>query len=61
MKRSVSVSLLALAFGSALVVAADVKFTSTWKSMDAGAVSFAGKKVAALVISKDDCGWREER
>jgi hypothetical protein len=50
----VSVSLLALAFGSALVVAADVKFTSTWKSMDAGAVSFAGKKVAALVISKDD-------
>ena len=34
--------------------AASVKFTSTWKSPDAGSVSFAGKKVAALVISKDE-------
>ena len=33
---------------------AAVKFTSTFKSIDAGAVSFAGKKVAALVISNDD-------
>jgi hypothetical protein len=29
------------------------KFTSTWKSPDAAGVSFAGKKVAALVISDD--------
>lgn len=33
---------------------AAIKFTSTFKSLDAGAVSFAGKKVAALVISNDD-------
>jgi hypothetical protein len=35
-------------------LSAAIKFTSTWKSPDAGTVSFAGKKVAALVISKDD-------
>src|SRR4029450_4854132 len=35
-------------------LAADVKFKSTWKSMDAGQVSFAGKKVAALVMTDDD-------
>ena len=35
-------------------LAAAIKFTSTFKSMDAGGVNFAGKKVAALVISNDD-------
>jgi hypothetical protein len=35
-------------------LAAAVEFTSTWKSPDAGSVSFAGKRVAALVISQDD-------
>ena len=35
-------------------LAADVKFKSTWKSMEAGQVSFAGKKVAALVMTDDD-------
>src|SRR6185436_10453453 len=35
-------------------LSAAVRFTSTFKSLDAGAVSFAGKKVAALVISNDD-------
>lgn len=30
------------------------KFTSVWKSPEAGQVSFAGKKVAALVITGDD-------
>jgi hypothetical protein len=39
---------------SAAMLSADIKFTSTYKSMDAGTVSFAGKKVAALVISQDD-------
>jgi hypothetical protein len=29
-------------------------FTSAWRSPDAGSVSFAGKKVAALVIAQDD-------
>jgi len=34
--------------------AAAVKFTSTWKSPDASAVNFAGRKVAALIISQDE-------
>jgi hypothetical protein len=38
----------------AAVLSADIKFTSTYKSMNAGTVNFAGKKVAALVISQDD-------
>jgi hypothetical protein len=38
----------------AALVAADVKFKSTWKWMDAGQVNFAGKKVAALVMTDDD-------
>jgi hypothetical protein len=36
------------------VLSAKIDFTSTWKWMDASTVSFAGKKVAALVISQDD-------
>ena len=52
MKRTVLV-LVAIAT-SATALSASIKFTSTWKSMDAGTVTFAGKKVAALVISKDD-------
>ena len=34
-------------------LSAAVKFTSTFKSLDAGGTSFALKKVAALVISND--------
>ena len=36
------------------VLAADVKFTSTFKSIDAGTITFFGKKVAALVITNDN-------
>jgi hypothetical protein len=36
------------------LLSAAPKFTSVWRSSDAGSVSFAGKKVAALVISQDD-------
>ena len=36
------------------VLSAKIDFTSTWKWMDASTISFAGKKVAALVISQDD-------
>jgi hypothetical protein len=36
------------------LVAAAPTFTSVWKSPEAGSVSLAGKKVAALVISQDD-------
>jgi len=36
------------------LLSAAPKFTSVWKSPDAGQVTFAGKKVAALVIAQDD-------
>ena len=36
------------------LVSAAPKFTSAWRSSEAGLVSFAGKKVAALVISQDE-------
>ena len=39
---------------AASLIAADVKFTSTWKGKEAAGTSFAGKKVAALVISQDE-------
>jgi hypothetical protein len=39
---------------AAAAVADAAKFKSTWKAPDAGIVGFAGKKVAALVISKDE-------
>jgi hypothetical protein len=42
---------LTLAGGS---LGAKTKFLSVWKSADAATVSFAGQKVAALVIDKDD-------
>ena len=52
MKRLVVTAVAMVA--SATVLSAAIKFTSTWKSMDAGTVNFASKKVAALVISSDD-------
>ena len=45
---------LAATLAAVTLVSAAPKFTSVWKSPDAGTVSFAGKKVAALVISQDD-------
>jgi len=42
---------------STVVIARGPKFTSTWKSPEASTTSFAGKKVAALIIS-DDQGLR---
>jgi hypothetical protein len=38
---------------SAVLLAAAPKFVSTWKAPDASKVTFAGKKVAALVMSDD--------
>jgi hypothetical protein len=52
MKRPILAVMAVVA--AATVLSAEIKFTSTWKSMNAGTVSFAGKKVAALVISRDD-------
>ena len=37
-----------------VLVSAAPKFSSVWKSPDAGSVSFAGKKVAALVMTSDE-------
>ena len=51
MKR-LACSCVCVAFVTAL--SAKVTFTSTWKWMDAGTVTLAGKKVAALVMSQDD-------
>jgi hypothetical protein len=53
MHRTLPVTLAVSGLAVALL-SADVKFTSAWRSSEAGTVSFAGKKVAALVISADD-------
>jgi len=55
MARSVQTTLTTVAIGLAAVatLSADIKFMSTFKSMDAGGTSFVGKKVGALVISND--------
>jgi hypothetical protein len=55
MRRALRTTLTTTAIGLTTVAAlsAAVKFTSTFKSLDAGATRFAGKKVAALVISND--------
>jgi hypothetical protein len=45
---------LAAMVASVAVLLAAPKFTSVWKSPDAGTVTFAGKKVAGLVITQDD-------
>jgi hypothetical protein len=47
-------SVIAASMGVTAVLIAAPKFTSVWKSPDAEQVSFAGKKVAGLVITKDD-------
>jgi len=45
---------LVIALMALTTISAAVKFTSTFKSLDASSVSLAGKKVAALVISGDE-------
>ena len=45
---------LAVAAALSVSLAAKTKFSSVWQSPDAATMSFAGKKVAALVIDKDD-------
>lgn len=53
MKRLLPATFAAAVAAVALLSAAP-KFTSVWKSPEAASVSFAGKKVAALVIAQDD-------
>jgi hypothetical protein len=45
---------VAIVVAAAMTISAAVTFITTFKSLDAGSVTFAGKKVAALVISSDD-------
>jgi len=52
--RIASIVAVAMVGALGVILSADVKFTSTFKSLDAGSTSFFGKKVAALVISSDD-------
>ena len=52
MSRAVSSVLVFVALTVGLL--ADTKFTSTWVAPEAKSVQFAGKKVAALVMSSDD-------
>ena len=53
MKRLLLTTVPATLLAAALVSAAP-DFKSVWKSPDAAQVSFAGKKIAALVITQDD-------
>jgi hypothetical protein len=53
MNRLLSVTLAATVV-AVTVLSAAPKFTSAWRSPDAASVSFAGKKVAALIITRDD-------
>ena len=52
--RFARISTIAVLLSVSASLVAAPKFTSVWKSPDADQVSFAGKKVAALVITKDD-------
>lgn len=55
MSRRLTLSLAALVVAlSPALISAAVKFSSVYKSLEASSVSFANKKVAALVISEDD-------
>ena len=47
-------TMFALAVAATVALPAAVTFSSTFKSLDAGAVNFTGKKVAALVMSSDE-------
>jgi hypothetical protein len=49
-----AVAALVLTVPIVAAAAPETKFTSTWKSPDAAGTRFAGKKVAAVVISADD-------
>jgi hypothetical protein len=51
-RRVLALAAMVLVLG--VSIAAKTKFQSVWKSPDAAGTSFAGKKVAALVIDQDD-------
>jgi hypothetical protein len=53
MSRNLKLATVSLA-GAVLAACATTTFNSTWKAPDAKPLNFEGKKVAALVMSKDD-------
>ena len=53
MTRRLTTTLAGIAVATAILSAAP-KFTSVWKSPEAASESFAGKKLAALVMTGDD-------
>jgi hypothetical protein len=53
MSRSLACTLV-FAFAAGAAALAGTKFTSTWNAPDAAGTTFAGKKVAALVITSDE-------
>ncbi len=52
MKRRL-LAVVVLSIGLCLAVQAATKFTSTWKAPGASGLSFAGKKIAAVVLTDD--------
>jgi hypothetical protein len=52
-RRWFRIAVTTMVLGPAMALAAGPKFVSTWKAPEASTTSFAGKKVAALVISDD--------
>lgn len=55
MRNALACSLITVVtLGAAVLAKPATKFTSTWKAPEAAQVRFTGKKVAVLVISKDE-------
>ena len=52
--RRVSGLLMAIVMASIACATTSTRFTSTWKAPDAGPLDFGGKKVLALVLSKNE-------
>jgi len=53
-RQPVAVIVPVILLAAGITLAGKTKFQSVWKAPDAATVSFAGAKVAALVIDKDD-------
>ncbi len=51
--RAAAVGAALMLFAGTAIAASDPKFTSSWNAPDAAGTSFVGKKVAAMVMTKD--------
>jgi hypothetical protein len=54
MRRTIWLTMAAMALAGLTLADAKVRFLNTFKSMDAGTIVFVGKKVAAVVVTDDD-------